>query len=457
MDDGGALRGRYDKQILFPFAEYVPLDRIAGVVAPPVQRAYRGIVRKTWGVSPTGSPGRSLTRFALPWNGGSLPFAGVIGVENAYPSLVAEAGRRGARFLVNLTNEGEVGGGLEEQLLRVCMLRAIENRIAYARAGNTGVSGFIDPQGRLQSVLRGPGGGTISVSGVWTDSVSLSPGGTTVYAASRDAFALLCVAISLWLLARAILRGPATMTPHPVPAAAAVGVVFYALILSGCRTPGGDFAAACPDEATCRDALERAAAQYRAADDSERALGFYERVIATYPALAPEARAHLAYFLDRCGDSVAALGEYQAALKGAPSARTFALLGRLRSRIGDAEGALESFRAASEIAAADPVVLFLVARTQWELGDAVEARAAITRVLTMNPDQPQALTLLAKLDLAEGAARDARAALVRAAASDPTNLECRYYLSRLAWRDGNRDEARRWLAELRAIEATLGR
>jgi len=457
VDATGTLRGRYDKQILFPFSEYVPLDWVVGVVAPPVQMAYRGLIRKAWGFLSTGAPGTHMTLFDLPWKGGVLPFAALICVENTYPPLVSEAGRRGARFLVNLTSEGEVGGVIQEQLLRVCMLRAIENRIAYVRAGNTGISGFIDPQGRLRSVLRGARGGTISVAGVLTDTLALSPGGATAYAASHDAFALLCVAVSLWLLARALLRGRPTMTPHPVPAAATVAVVLAALLAGGCRGAGGDFARSCADETACRDAIEKAAAAYRAADASETAVVFFEKVIATYPALAPEARGYRAYFLERSGDTVPALGEYQTAVKNAPSARTFALLGNLRARIGDAPGALEAYRSAHDLAPDNAMVLFLVARTEWELGATATAGAEITHVLTMEPDQPQALTLFAKLAVAEGREAEALTALARAAASDPSHLECRYNLSRLAWRAGRHDEARRWLGELRAIEAQLGR
>ena len=206
VDDAGTVRGRYDKQILSPFAEYVPHDRVVGVVSPPIQRVYRRLVRDVWGTPSTLTPGTHMTLFDLPWNDGTLPFAAVIGVESAYPALLAEAGRRGARFVVNLTSEGD--GDLDEQLLRVCMLRAIENRIAFVRAGNTGSSGVIDPQGRWQSALPG--------------TVPLSPPGTTAYAASHDAFALLCVAVSLWLLARALLRGRPTMTPIPVPAGATI-------------------------------------------------------------------------------------------------------------------------------------------------------------------------------------------------------------------------------------------
>jgi apolipoprotein N-acyltransferase len=218
VDEGGALCGRYDKQILFPYVEYVPFDNLAGRIDPAAQRAYRRLVRKSWGFLSSGTPGRAMTLFALPWEGGTIPFAAVISMESSYPPLVAEAGRRGARFLVNLSGDDEPSGVIEEQLLRVSMLRAVENRIGYLRASNTGISAFIDPRGRLLSVRDGAGGASTDVSGVLTGIVALSYSGPTVYTESHDAFALVCVAVSLWLLARAILRGPGVMTPHPVHA-----------------------------------------------------------------------------------------------------------------------------------------------------------------------------------------------------------------------------------------------
>ena len=84
--------------------------------------------------------------------------------ENTYPPIPAEAGRLGARFFINITSEGLVGGPIQEQLLRICILRAVENGIPYVRAGNTGISGFIDAEGRVRSVLRGRRGGSIGDS-----------------------------------------------------------------------------------------------------------------------------------------------------------------------------------------------------------------------------------------------------------------------------------------------------
>jgi apolipoprotein N-acyltransferase len=206
VDVAGTVRGRYDKQILFPFSEYAPLDKALGVVAPPVQTAYRRLVREVWGSSATLTPGSHMTLFDLSWKGGRLPFAALIGAESVYPALLAGASRHGARFVVNLTSDRDAGGVTEDPLVRVCVLRAVENRVALVRAGLNGNAAFIDPQGRLR---RAPAGAVV-----------LSNSGTTAYAASHDAFALLCVAVSLWLLARALLGGRATMTPIPVPAGA---------------------------------------------------------------------------------------------------------------------------------------------------------------------------------------------------------------------------------------------
>ncbi len=216
IDEAGRIRGRYDKQILFPWSEYVPFDELLGRIAPPLQIAHRMVVRLAWGHLTVGQAGDRMTLFELPWQDTELPFAALICVENTYPPTPAEASRLGARFFVNITSEGLVGGPIQEQLLRISILRAVENRVPYVRAGNTGISGFIDAEGRVRSVLRGRRGGTIDDAGVLVAELLLSPPRTTVYARSRDAFVKLFVAATLILLVWSLFRPLAGPAPAPV-------------------------------------------------------------------------------------------------------------------------------------------------------------------------------------------------------------------------------------------------
>ncbi len=206
VDAAGRIVEQYNKQMLFPWTEYLPLDGVLARLAPSLHRAYRMLCRKGWGFVSMGLPGEGTVLFELPFEGSLLPFAALICVENVYPPLPARAGRLGARFFVNLTSEGAVAGPVQEQLLRICILRAVENRVTYVRAGNTGISAFIDARGEVQSLLRGKRGATINDAGVLVDRVALSPPGPTLYVRSFDAFANGCVGATLLLLVVGVWR-----------------------------------------------------------------------------------------------------------------------------------------------------------------------------------------------------------------------------------------------------------
>lgn len=214
VDERGDILGEYHKLLLIPWAEYIPLDGLLHTVSPWLQRLHRDLARKGWGYLATGTAGDGMTVFRVPHEGDMPPFAALICHENSHPPIPAEAARQGARFFVNITSEGESHGPLQEQLMRISMVRAVENRIAYVRAGNTGISCFIDPAGRLQSILRGDRGRTILDAGVLIDNVALSSGGITPYAASHDAFAKLCVVVSFVLWGASLIgrRGPRNPT-----------------------------------------------------------------------------------------------------------------------------------------------------------------------------------------------------------------------------------------------------
>ena len=135
---GQGITGKYDKIQLVPFGEYVPLAGLLGFV-------------KSWAefISEFGV-GEVETVFRLP----GAPFGTVICYEVIFPELFRGFVVRGASFMANITNDawfGETSGPWQH--LGTLPLRAVEHRVAIARAANTGVSAFVAPTGRIEPVL----------------------------------------------------------------------------------------------------------------------------------------------------------------------------------------------------------------------------------------------------------------------------------------------------------------
>jgi apolipoprotein N-acyltransferase len=79
-------------------------------------------------------------------------FATVICIESVYPGYCREFARRGAEFLVVITNDMWFGRtSLLEQHAMMSVFRAVENRIPVVRSANTGISMAIDKWGRIMA------------------------------------------------------------------------------------------------------------------------------------------------------------------------------------------------------------------------------------------------------------------------------------------------------------------
>lgn len=122
---------QYNKRHLVPFSESFPL--------PLMNRYDFGQANFT--------PGKEQGLF----NQLKEPFGVLICFESGFPELSRELVRNGARYLVNITNDQWFGDSAAPyQHFNFNVLRCIENRVAMARAANTGISGVIDPYGRVQ-------------------------------------------------------------------------------------------------------------------------------------------------------------------------------------------------------------------------------------------------------------------------------------------------------------------
>ncbi len=96
-----------------------------------------------------------------------------------------------ADFLLNISNDGWFLHRNElPQHFAICTFRAVENRVGIARTVNTGISGFIQPDGRAYDVM-GIGEEGFRVARVLLDSrVSL-------YSRTGDVFAMVCLLIGV--------------------------------------------------------------------------------------------------------------------------------------------------------------------------------------------------------------------------------------------------------------------
>jgi apolipoprotein N-acyltransferase len=173
-EDG--LVERYDKQRLLPFAEYFPLRMIEFL------RRFERVRSFTPGEGPS----------FVETSHGRIAIA--ICFEAIFPGSVRAQMNKGAKLLVNLSNDAWLGPGAgPEQHLLMVRLRAIENRTWVVRSTTTGISALINPYGSIerelgrdiQGVLRGAVG-LLSIS--------------TFYQRHGDVFALACLIVSLLAL-----------------------------------------------------------------------------------------------------------------------------------------------------------------------------------------------------------------------------------------------------------------
>jgi apolipoprotein N-acyltransferase len=175
----GSLAGIYQKMHLVPFGEYVPLKRLLFFVGP--------LVEQVGGFE----PGPAMVM--LPSRHGSISTA--ICYEIVYPALVRRSVLDGSRLLTTITNDGWYGhSSAPYQHFLQARMRAIEQGRYLARSANTGISGIVDPYGRV-----------VEQSGIFERTTLVGDvrliDGLTVYGKIGDTFAYaLCAATFAALL-----------------------------------------------------------------------------------------------------------------------------------------------------------------------------------------------------------------------------------------------------------------
>jgi len=151
LSPDGQLLGRYDKQHLVPFGEYIPFKSSFLFF---LDKLVEGIGDFEAGPGPTiltltPKPQSTATGMAGTASR-SVKFGVAICYEVIFPNLVRQFAANGAEFMVTVTNDAWFGSSsAASQHFSMVVFRAIENHLAFARSANTGISGFIDPFGRI--------------------------------------------------------------------------------------------------------------------------------------------------------------------------------------------------------------------------------------------------------------------------------------------------------------------
>ena len=187
LSPDGELLGRYDKQHLVPFGEYIPLKSSLLFF---LEKMVEGIGDFQAG------PGPTILSFQLKESDGVAParrvkFGVVICYEVIFPDLVRRIAGSGAEFLVTITNDAWFGdSSAPAQHFSMVVFRSVENHLAFARAANTGISGFIDPFGRI--IVASP---TFTQTALQAEIPIRQT--KTFYSRHGDVFAYGCLLISL--------------------------------------------------------------------------------------------------------------------------------------------------------------------------------------------------------------------------------------------------------------------
>ncbi len=149
FNSAGEEKKRYHKMHLVPFGEYVPYEPVLGII-----RNFVHIGRF--------SPGEEKTIFETTTRyqktNIKVKYGVLICFEDIFPGPVRGFCKKGADFMINMTNDAWFGKtAAPYQHAAASIFRAVENRINVVRATNTGYSCFISPEGRILNQVEDNG------------------------------------------------------------------------------------------------------------------------------------------------------------------------------------------------------------------------------------------------------------------------------------------------------------
>lgn len=174
----GYIGDSYDKIHLVPFGEYIPFGKYTNFVRRFIDKPIGDFAK-----------GDDYTIFEIK---GGLRFGVLICFEDIFSDLTRRFTSKGADFMVNITNDAWfMKTAAPYQHAQSAVFRAVENRIPFVRAANTGLSCFIDKYGRIFDTVN-LNGQEIFVSGHKTNRISISKS-RSFYREFGNVFVFICM------------------------------------------------------------------------------------------------------------------------------------------------------------------------------------------------------------------------------------------------------------------------
>jgi apolipoprotein N-acyltransferase len=182
----GASRESYRKMHLVPFGEYVPLKSVLFFVAPLIE----AVSDFSAGTDP------------IVFNADGRRLSVSICYESVYPAIAQSFVERGSQLLATITNDAWFGrSSAPYQHFDQGAMRAVEQGRYVVRAANTGISGAVDPYGRV--IARTP---IFEPAALVVDVRLLS--GRTIYSRVGDVVVWFSLAVTLWIVTTSLRRRP---------------------------------------------------------------------------------------------------------------------------------------------------------------------------------------------------------------------------------------------------------
>ncbi len=182
----GAVLGRYNKMHLVPFGEYVPF------------RKALFFIHKLVDFVGDFTPGRHPVVISTA--------AGRVGIvicfEAVFPDLVRQFVLNGADLMTTITNDAWFGTtAAPYEHFNMAVFRSVENRVSLVRVANTGISGYVEPTGRVHDTTP------LFEEATRTSRVALRTR-LSVYTRFGDVFAVGCVIITAVIVIASPRRKP---------------------------------------------------------------------------------------------------------------------------------------------------------------------------------------------------------------------------------------------------------